>query len=144
MEPDKGNSQLHFTAYFSAFRSVFCFLAELSSVTLLNSFTRFLFCFQKTLISQELCENWCKKLIHLKRPWCWERLKAGREGDDRGWDGWVASPTQRMWVWVNSGNWGWTGRPGVLQCMGSQRVGYDWVAELNCVKTNCQTMEREN
>ena len=55
---------------------------------------------------------------HLKRPWCWERLKAG-EGDDRGWDGWMASPTQWTWAWVDSGSWWWTGRPGVLQSMGS-------------------------
>ena len=67
----------------------------------------------------------------LKRPWCWERLKAGGEGDDRGWDGWMASPTQWWWVWVNSGSWWWTGRPGVLPSMGSQRVRHDWVTELN-------------
>ena len=65
--------------------------------------------------------TWCKELTHLKRPWCWERLKAGGEGDDKGWDGWMASPTW-IWVWVNSGSWWWTGRPGVLQSMGSQRV----------------------
>ena len=65
-----------------------------------------------------------------KRPWCWGRLKAG-EGDDRGWDGWKASPTQWTWVWVNSRSWWWTGRPGVLQAMGSQRVGHDWATELN-------------
>ena len=52
-----------------------------------------------------------------KRPWCWERLKAG-EGDDRGWDGWMASQTRWTWVWVNSGSWWWTGRPGMLQSMG--------------------------
>ena len=56
---------------------------------------------------------------------------AGGEGDDRGWDGWMASPTQWTWVWVNSGSWWWTGRPGVLQFMGSQRVGQDWATELN-------------
>ena len=49
--------------------------------------------------------TWCEELTHLKRPWCWERLKAGGEGDDRGWDGWMASPTQWTWVWVNSGSW---------------------------------------
>ena len=75
--------------------------------------------------------NWCKELTHFKRPWCWERLKAGGEGDDRGWDGWIASPTQWTWVWVNSRNWWWTGRPGVLQLMGLQRVGHDWATELN-------------
>ena len=62
---------------------------------------------------------------------CWERLRAGGEGDDRGWDGWMASPTQWTWVWVDSGNWWWTGRPGVLRFMGLQRVGHDWVTELN-------------
>ena len=75
--------------------------------------------------------TWCKELTHWKRPWCWERLKAGGEGDDRGWDGWMASPTQWTWVWVNSGSWWWTGRPGVLRSMGSQRVGHDWPTELN-------------
>ena len=74
---------------------------------------------------------WCEELTHLKRPWCWEGLKAGGEGDDRGWDGWMVSPTQWKWVWVNSGSWWWTGRPGVLQFMGLQRVGHDWVTELN-------------
>ena len=72
---------------------------------------------------------WCKELTHLKRPWCWERLKVGGEGDDR--DGWMASPTQWTWVWVNSGSWWWTGNPGMLQSMGSQSVGHDWVTELN-------------
>ena len=57
--------------------------------------------------------------------------KAGGEGDDRGWDGWMASPTQWTWVWVNSGSWWWTGRPGVLQPMGSQRAGHDWATALN-------------
>ena len=65
-----------------------------------------------------------------KKLWCWEGLGAGGEGDDRGWDGWMASPTQWTWVWVNSGSWWWTGRPGVLRFIGSQRVGHDW-AELN-------------
>ena len=58
--------------------------------------------------------TWCKGLSHLKRPWCWERLKVGGEGDNRGWDGRMASPTQWTWVWVDSGSWWWTGRPGVL------------------------------
>ena len=73
----------------------------------------------------------CEELTHLKRPWCWERLKAGGEGDDRGWGGWMASPTQWTRVWVNSGSWWWTGRPGVLQSMGSQRVGHNWATEVN-------------
>ena len=75
--------------------------------------------------------TWCKELTHLKRPWHWERLRAGGEGDDRGRGGWMASPTQWTWVWVNSGSWWWTGRPGVLWFMGSQRVGHDWATELN-------------
>ena len=58
-------------------------------------------------------------------------IGAGREGDNRGWDGWMASPTRWAWVWVNSGSWWWTGRPGVLRFMGSQRVGHDWATELN-------------
>ena len=65
------------------------------------------------------------------KDWCWEGLGAGGEGDDRGWDGWMVSLTRWMWVWVNSGSWWWTGRPGVLQFMGSQRVGHDWVTELS-------------
>ena len=67
----------------------------------------------------------------LKRPRCWERLRAGGEGDDRGWDGWMASPTWWTWVWVDCGSWWRTGRPGVLLFMGSQRVGHDWATELN-------------
>ena len=61
-----------------------------------------------------------EELTHWKRPWCWEGLGAGGEGDNRGWDGWMASPTRWTWVWVNSGSWWWTGRPGVLRFMGSQ------------------------
>ena len=71
---------------------------------------------------------WWKELTHLKRPWCWERLKAGREGDNSGWDGWMASPTQWTWVWASSGSWWCTGKPGVLQSMGLQRVGHDMSA----------------
>ena len=74
---------------------------------------------------------WCKELTHLKRPWYWERLKGRGEGDDRGWDGWMASLTQWTCVWVNSRSWWWTGRSGVLWSMGSQRVGNDWATELN-------------
>ena len=77
-----------------------------------------------------LCTTWCEELTHWKRPWCWERLKAGGERDDQGWDSWMASLTQWTWVWVNSGSWWWTGRPGVLQSMGSQRVGHSWTTEL--------------
>ena len=74
--------------------------------------------------------TWCKELTHLKRPGSWERLRAGGEGDDRGWDSWMASLTQWTWVWVNSGSWWWTGRPDVLQSMGSQRVGHNLATKL--------------
>ena len=76
-----------------------------------------------------------RELTHWKRLWCWEGLGA-REGDGRGWDGWMASLTRWMWVWVNSGSWWWTGRPDILQFMGSQRVGHDWVTELNWTELN--------
>ena len=68
---------------------------------------------------------------HLKTPWCWERLREGGEGDDRGWDSWMASPTERTWVWVNSRSWWWAGRSGVLQSVGLQRIGHEWATELN-------------
>ena len=66
----------------------------------------------------------------LEKLWCWG-LGAGGEGDDRGWDGWMGSPTWWTWVWVNSGSWWWTGRPGMLWLMESQKVGHDWVNELD-------------
>ena len=75
--------------------------------------------------------TWCEELTHWKRPWCWERLRAGGEGDNRGWDGWMASPTQWTWVWVDSGSWWWARRPAVH---GSQSRTWlsDWT-ELNCL-----------
>ena len=73
----------------------------------------------------------CEELTHWKRLWCWEGLGAGGEGDARGWDGWMASPTRWTWVWVNSGSWWWTGWPGMLGFMGSQRVRPEWETELN-------------
>ena len=74
--------------------------------------------------------TWCEELTHLKRPGCWERLMA-REGDDRGCDGWMASPIQWTWVWVNSRSWWWTGRPGMLHSMVSERGRHNWGNELN-------------
>ena len=93
-------------------------------------------------IWREWCWSWnsstlatsCEGLTRWKRPWCWVGLGAGGEGDDRGWDGWMASLTRWTWVWVNSRGWWWTGRPGVLRFMGSQRVGHDWATELNWMK----------
>ena len=84
--------------------------------------------------------TWCKELTHLKRPWCWERLKAG-EGEDRGWDGWMASPTQWTWVWVNPRSWWWTGEPAMLQSKGSQRIGHNWVTELSWTEAVFKTAE---
>ena len=73
----------------------------------------------------------CEELTHWKRLWCWEGFGAGGEGAERAWDGWMASWTRWTWIWVNSGRQSWTGKPGVLQFMGSQRVGHDWATELN-------------
>ena len=84
----------------------------------------------------------CEELTHLKRPWCWERLRAGGEGDDREWNGWMASLTLLTWVWVDSGSWWWTGRPGLLWFMGSQRYGHDWATELNCKGSHQGKTER--
>ena len=88
---------------------------------------------------KEWCWSWnsgtlatpCEELTHWKRLWCWEGLRAGGEGDDRGWDGWMASLTRWTWVWANSGSWWRAGRSGMLRFMGSQRVRHDWETELN-------------
>ena len=80
--------------------------------------------------------TWFEVLTYWKRLWCCERLKAGGESDDREWDGWMASLTQWTWVWVNSRTWWCTGRPDMLQSMGLQRVGHDWVTEL----TDCESL----
>ena len=80
--------------------------------------------------SSSTLATWCKELTHWKRPWCWERLKARREGYEEGWDGWMASPTQWTWVWSNSRSWWWTRRLGVLQSVGSQKARHDLATEL--------------
>ena len=92
--------------------------------------------FKRRSVPGVLWKDWLwpphvKELTHWKRLWCCEGVGAGGQGDDRGWDGWMASLTGWTWVWVNSGSWWWTGRPGMLQFMGSQRVEYDWATELN-------------
>ena len=72
---------------------------------------------------------WWEALTHWKQPWCWESLKVGGEGDNRGWDSWMVSLTQRTWVWASSGRWWRTGKTGILQYMGLQRVEHllsDW------------------
>ena len=93
--------------------------------------------------ADQSCKDWCwswnsntlatscEELSRWKRPWCGEKLRAGGEGDDGGWDGWMASPTRWTRVWVNSGRLWWTGKPGMLWFRGSQRVGHDWATELN-------------
>ena len=75
------------------------------------------------------------------KDWCWEGLGSGGEGDDRGWDGWMASLTRWTWVWVNSGRWWRTGRPGMLRFMGSQRVGHDWATKLKLKMISCFFIE---
>ena len=86
------------------------------------------------MLKLQTLATWCEELSHLKRPRCWEILRTGREGDDRGWDDWMASPTQWTWIWVGSGSWWWTGKPGMLQFMGLQSQMWlsDWT-ELNWV-----------
>ena len=78
--------------------------------------------------------TWCKELTHLKRPWCWERLKVGGEGEDRWWDGWMASPAQWKWVWVNSRNWWWTGRSGCYSPWGHKEL--DMTEQLSWTELN--------
>ena len=86
---------------------------------------------------------WCEESIHWKRPWCWERLRAGGEGGDRGWDDWMTSLTQWTWVWANSRRWWRTEKPGMLQSLGSQRVGHDWVTEQLCNNKNNEKQVKE-
>ena len=81
--------------------------------------------------SSNTLATWWEELTHWKRPWCWERLKVGGEGDGRGWDGWMASLTWWACVWVSSRSWWWTRKPGMLQSKGLQRVGHNWETELN-------------
>ena len=79
-----------------------------------------------------LWATWCEELTHLKRSWCWERLKTGGKWNNRGWDGWMESLIRWTWVLESSRSWWWTGKPSVLQSMGSQRVGHDWVTTEPC------------
>ena len=91
------------------------------------------------ILWKDWCWSWssntlatsCEELSHWKRPWCWERLKVGGEGDNRGWGGWMASLTRWMWVWVSSRSSWLIGKPSELQSIGSQKVGQDWATELN-------------
>ena len=83
------------------------------------------------MIFSNTLTTWCKKWTLWKKPCC--KIEGGGKRDDRAWDGWMASPTQWTWVWVNSRNCWWTGKPGMLQVVGSQRVRHDWVTELNWI-----------
>ena len=93
--------------------------------------------------------TWCKELTLLKRPWFWERLRAGGEGDDRGWDGWMAPLTQWKWVWVFSGSWRWIEGPACCSSWGSKES--DTIEQLNwtplkwdyCLKINSQDCRSE-
>ena len=90
--------------------------------------------------SSSILVIWCKQTTHWKCPWCWERLREEGEEGIRGWDSWMASPMQWTWTWSNSRRWWGTGRPGVLQSMGLQRVGLNRATEQqrrhidSCVK----------
>ena len=115
-----------------------CLLYSINNITLNTVFWNFLLCYVRGYfyvsvyrysVSSTLTTS-CEELTHWKRLWCWEGLGAGGEGDDRGWDGWMASLTRWMWVSVSSRSWWWTGRPGMLRFRGSQRVGHDWATEL--------------
>ena len=95
------------------------------------------------IVLKEWCWSWnsntlatlCKEQTQWKIPWCWERLKAGGEGNDKGWDGWMVSLSQWTWVWASSRSWWWTGKPGMLLSMGIQRVRHDWETELSYLMT---------
>ena len=86
---------------------------------------------QHTVVQLKIHMHTLKNWLTRKDPWCWERLKAGGEGDDRAWDGWMASLTRWTWVWISSRSWWWTGKPGVLQSMWSLRVRHDWTTSLS-------------
>ena len=94
--------------------------------------------------------TWCEELTHFKRSWYWEILKARGEGDDRGWDRWMASPTQWTWVWISSRSWWWTRKPGMLQLMGHKES--DMTEQLNWTegldkkhhKTECTVYPRSS
>ena len=78
--------------------------------------------------------KWCKELTHLKRPWCSEWLKAGGEGDDRWWDGWIVSPTWWTWVWASFRSWWWMGRPACCSPWGPKEL--DTTEQLSWTELN--------
>ena len=98
------------------------------------------------ILKLQYLATWCEEWTHRKRPWCWERLKVGKEGDDRGWDGWMASLIRWTWVWISSGSWWWTGTPGVLQCIGVANSTWlsdwtDWSSRL--LWSSCSSLMME-
>ena len=100
-----------------------------------------------TDVEAEVLATWCEGLTHWKRPWCWERLQAEGEGGGRGWEGQIASPTQRTWILANSRISWRTGRPGMLQAMESKRAGHDLVTEqqqITVLKNLSKTGVEEN
>ena len=130
---------------FGSFQRILSIFATSCESTIIFPLKNFLFYIGVSLRSalgflwRERCWSWnsstfaisCEELTHWKRLWCWEGLGAGGEGENRGWDGWMASLTLWTWVWANSGSWWWTGSPGMLQFMGLQRVRHHWVTELS-------------
>ena len=105
------------------------------------------FIFQETDFEAETPILWtphAKSWLTWNDPDAGERLRAGRKGDDRGWDSWIASPTQWTWVWASSGSWWWTGKPGMLQSMRSQRIWHDRATELNWNHPNSVTVEHNS
>ena len=90
----------------------------------------------KNLWSSNTLAPWCEELTHWKRPWCWERLRTGGEGDNRGWDGWMASLTRWTWVWVSSGIWWWTGKPGVLRSVHGVAKSQIWLSDWTELRKN--------
>ena len=124
MAPLSGDLWVYSTAYFCwVFFTLFLLLVHHDILNTFYYVTRHCIC--KIYCINNLFE------IRFHHRWFIFSFCLGGEGDDRGWDGWMASPTQWTWVWASSKSWWWTGKPGVLQATGSQRVGYDWVTELN-------------
>ena len=110
---------------------ILTYFFQVYSPLLISSFSDISFCLFILIDGINTLATWCEELTHWKRPWCWERLKAEGKGDNRGWDGRVTSLTRWTRVWASSRSWWWTGKPGMLQNMRSQRVGQNSATELN-------------
>ena len=110
---------------------ILTYFFQVYSPLLIPSFSDISFCLFILIDGINTLATWYEELTHWKRPWCWERLNAEGEGDNRGWDGWVTSLTRWTRVWASSRSWWWTGKPGMLQNMRSQRVGHNSATELD-------------